>query len=194
VEEPRRIARTAWADGQLLRDEGPDSTCVQLACAAVVLSDSYAEAIPWLDELLSAAQLRGSVTASVLALALRAYTRFREGAVDEAAADARLAMAAEAGHPTSIVTALAVSVLIEAMIEVGQLEEADEALRARGLDRPLPAMIALDILLDRRGRLRIAQERLEEGVDDMLAAGPRMGWRPNPVENWRSYVASALVD
>jgi DNA-binding CsgD family transcriptional regulator len=194
VGEARRMARTAWADGQLLSEEGPDSTYVQFAYTAIVLSDSYAEAIRWLDELLSAAQRRGSVVAYVLALAIRAYTRFREGAVDEAVADARLAMAAEAEHPTSMVTPFSVGFLIEAMIEVGQLQEADEALRTRGLDGPLPSIFALDVLLDRRGRLRIAQGRLEEGVDDMLEAGRRMQWRPNPVENWRSYVASALVE
>jgi DNA-binding CsgD family transcriptional regulator len=193
MDEAVRMARAAWGEGRLLAEEGPDSTYVQFVIGAVSPGDSYAEPLSWLDEVLGEARRRGSVTAHVLALSLRAYTYIRRGDIGEAAADARLAVEAEAAHPNTIFTPFSLMSLIEALIETGDLAEADEALRARGLDGPIPDLYTVNILLDRRGRLRIAQGRLEEGVADILEARRRLDWFTNPIGNMRSHAAIGLL-
>jgi DNA-binding CsgD family transcriptional regulator len=190
--DPVELARAAWGDGLLLAEEGPDSTSMQFAVGALILGDVYDEALKWLCALIEEARRRGSTTTYVLALSIRSYANHRRGDVGEALADARMAMEAEAAYASGVFTPIATTFLLEALIESGELSEAEEALSTHGLDGALPQLYTFDILLARRGRLRLAQGEYERALDDLLEACRRLAWFTNPVDTRRVDAAAAL--
>ena len=187
------LARAAWSDGRLLADEGPDSTDVLGAIMTAVMCDLFEEASEWLAAVLADAQRRGSVTGFLTALMARAYLRYRRGDLNDAVADASAALETEAAQEASLITPGALAFLIETLIETGDLEKAEAALSAHGWDGPIPEAYPLDVLLDRRGRLRLAQGDLEGGLTDLLEARRRLAWIGNPIANLDSQAGLALA-
>ena len=61
--------------------------------------------------------------------------------------------------------------LVGALVERGEVRAADELLDAA------PVPVNLSLLLDSRGRLRAAQGRFAEAVEDFLASGKRLAAR-----------------
>jgi DNA-binding CsgD family transcriptional regulator len=88
------------------------------------------------------------------------------------------------------------SFLIDVLVERGELEEAERLVEAEGPDAEWPQLWQCGLLLGSRGRLRIAQSRIEDGVGDLLEWGRRIApWRPrNPSSApWRSEAAVGLA-
>jgi DNA-binding CsgD family transcriptional regulator/tetratricopeptide (TPR) repeat protein len=186
------LARRALADGALLHDEGPRSPSYCIAAWTLGLCDALGEA----EEALGAAIVNGQQTGSPFGFALascfRSNVRYRQGHLAEAAADANTALDAteHRGHP------LAVAFLADALVEQGQLSEAERALAEAGMLGDLPEIMSFQPPLYSRGELRIAQGRLQEGVYDLLEAGRRaeVAGRATPAfRAWRSAAALALA-
>jgi DNA-binding CsgD family transcriptional regulator len=188
------LARAAWSDGRLLADEGPDSPYMIAAIMGPLGCDSFDEARVWLGEAIADAQARGSLTGFLTALMMRAYLGYRWGDLDGALVDARAVLEVGAVQ-RHLLTPGALAFLIEALIETGELEEAEEALRVRGWDGPLPGIYTFDVLRDRRGRLRLAQGRVNDSLTDLLEARDRFTWIENPAisANLDSHAALALA-
>jgi DNA-binding CsgD family transcriptional regulator len=111
------------------------------------------------------------------ALTLRSELRLRAGDVGGAEADAR-ALDERATQPLARSSALAC--LVEALVERGALEEA----------AALPPAYPTERVLLARGRLRLAQGRVDDAVDDLRECGRRApGLLP-----WRSLLAHALLE
>ena len=91
---------------------------------------------------------------------------------------------------------LVVSRLLRTLVERGQVDEADQLLRQLGLDGPIPdtAIFFGNVLLA-RGQLRLVQQRLEEGLDDLLEIGRReaQGGYHEETWAWVALAAPALV-
>jgi DNA-binding NarL/FixJ family response regulator len=82
------------------------------------------------------------------------------------------------------------------LVERGELADAMRVVERAGLSDDLPATYQSGLVLDSRGRLRVAQGRVREGIADLLAAGERMLalHAPNPAPlAWRSSAALALL-
>ena len=105
-------------------------------------------------------------------LALRADLRLRTGDLPGALADASLALLS--GQPD------AVACLAEVLLERGATDEAAALFEGRP---------ASEYVLLARGRVRLAQGRLDEAIEDLRHAG-----NLSPALPWRSLLACALLE
>jgi DNA-binding CsgD family transcriptional regulator len=85
--------------------------------------------------------------------------------------------------------------LVDALIERGELDQAERAFADGGIVGPLPEFLQLNFVLDCRARLHLARGFAREALDDLLECGRRLeGWKVhNPgMIPWRSSAALAL--
>jgi DNA-binding CsgD family transcriptional regulator len=116
--------------------------------------------------------------------------------VAQAEADARMALDLLTAHGIQLGTAFALGLLIEALLEQGETEAAERALRGTGAGQAILPGLATNDLLEARGLLRLAQGRLREGVDDLVEFGRRdeLWGGANPLASrWRSHACLALA-
>ncbi|HZM27154.1 MAG TPA: LuxR C-terminal-related transcriptional regulator, partial [Gemmatimonadales bacterium] len=86
--------------------------------------------------------------------------------------------------------------LIDALVEQGDLQAAEEALASLNTPGSPPEQIGWATLLEARGRLRLAQARPEEALADQLEAGgrfERLRWSHPGIMVWRWDAARALA-
>jgi DNA-binding CsgD family transcriptional regulator len=121
------------------------------------------------------------------ALVLRAALQLRLGDAHAAADDARAALAAAAGWP--LTEERAAACLGEALVELGEYDEAERLLADGRFDGPAVVLA--------RGRLRLAQGRIDAAIDDLFESGRRalaLGITNPAVVPWRSLLAHALLE
>jgi DNA-binding CsgD family transcriptional regulator len=148
------------------------------------------------DLTLDDARRLGSTVHFVLASAFRASLEYRVGRVADAEADARQALRAGPGEAPPAWAALAAATLVCALCERGELEQADAELEGRWPGPEHGGMLTYADLLWSRGRLRLAQARPGEALEDLLAAGGLLQQlnAPNPAyAAWRSEAALAAL-
>jgi DNA-binding CsgD family transcriptional regulator len=152
--------------------------------------DELAElASGWLDE----ARRRGSLPSFIAMSVLRSIGAYRVGALQDAESDARDALEAARLYGHRFWLPGAVAALLDPLLEHGRLDEAEEALADTRADS---YSFCSAILLPARGRLRVAQGRLREGLDDLLACGERYESAANRSPSlwaWRSQAALAIA-
>lgn len=166
--ETRQLARRAWGGGELLREHGSDNASWTLVAGALTIAGFYDEAAEVADAACTAAAAAGPL-AMATAHYHRGWPELRRGRVTHAIAASRLALESQAfgwaAHPGS-----ASAVLALALIAGDDLEGA-----ATALDRVDPVELEISSeaapVLEARGRLRMAQARFEEALQDCLAAG-----------------------
>ncbi len=187
----RELVRPVLAAGSPHDPEGGQA--YGMALAVLLTLDDLDAAVHGYSAWLEDARRRGMDFSAVRALALRALTMLRRGALAEAEADARIALDAahaltgEGGHPE------AHAFLAEVLLERGRLDEAVATLGAVTDDdeRRYQAMHPLAV----RARLRIAAGDLEGGLADHLEVGRRLdafGIRNPSYSAWRSSAALVL--
>lgn len=186
-------SREALASGGLAGDTRQGSMPVFLACLALGAAGDADGASREIERVLRDAGRRGSVVTYSGALSVRARLRFATGDLRGCEADAQEIVAlgdAGIGRDHSLAW------LVESLVEQGRLDEAETAVRASALGGEVPELVALNPGLHARGRLRLAEGRLEEGLHDITAAGERqerVGAR-NPADlPWRGTAALALM-
>ena len=99
-------------------------------------------------------------------------------------------------HDIHLGRAFALALLIEALIEEGDIEAADVALRTSGLADEIQPGMAVNDLLEARGLLRIAQGKTRQGLDDLIEFGRRdeLWGGGNPLASrWRSRASLAVA-
>ncbi|MCO1576570.1 LuxR family transcriptional regulator [Crossiella sp. SN42] len=142
-------------------------------------------------ELLTAARRLGYSLRAAAALGLRAQVRCRRGALAEAEADARAALAVldELRTGTRSATLFAVATLVEILLERGEAPAAADLLHDRGLADELPAGWRYNYLLLVRGLLRASLGDLSGGLADLEQVGKRFldrGVTDRALLLWRS--------
>ena len=162
---PRVIA--ALDNGYLLGELGPDSpTYLQMSGS-----------LQWMDELQAAerefssavveARRVGAVFGFAMATSQLGSIAFKRGELSRAEVHARTAaevgvqMGWLAGFPIPLIY------LIDVLNERGELAEADRLLITHGLTGSLPESHAFTEFLGARGRLRLSQGQLEQGIEDL---------------------------
>ena len=128
-------------------------------------------------------------------LAQRAWLASRRGDLTAAEADARALLDAPGPSAPRLLRNRANSVLVDVLVERGDLEEAERTLEPLAVDLPGTSQTAV-LLRHARGRLRFAQRRFGEALDDLRAAGEIAsgGLALSPCYlSWRSDAALAAL-
>jgi DNA-binding CsgD family transcriptional regulator len=177
-----------------LRDVPPDSLAAVYTLLALIWSEELAAASEICDAVLSAARGRGSMSMVAHASCLHSMIMRRIGRLDDAAADAALALDFKLATSPPLAVAWAAGLCIEALTRLGRLDEADAVAAAATGREPPAGWIHTATLLQARGGLRVAQGRHAEALDDLLTAGE--AWRALGIDNpaaasWRTAAAAA---
>ncbi|MEA2372348.1 MAG: hypothetical protein QOH12_2742 [Solirubrobacteraceae bacterium] len=191
-----RLAQQGLGSGALIREEGADSPVCYVGIHALVAADEFAEAERHLQCALSDARERGSALGFASASMCRSHSLCARGMVSEAAADARGALALAVEHGYDQMVPWMIGFLVEALIEIGDLDEAEGVLeRIDSTAWPLVAA-GLSPLLVARGRLHAARKDHRAALADFMTAGrerERIA-APNPAMSaWRSHAATSLA-
>ena len=180
------LTERALAGGRLLDDEGPESELFYVAVSALQNADWLERSAYWFGRALDLARERGSAIGFALASAFRAEVAYRMGDLPAAEADARATMSFAPGEVTDV--------LVNILIERGELDEANRVLHRYPIDSNADQLMVQPAIAA-RGRLAIARGNPREGVRDLLSVGAWLARWPiqNPsVIAWRSTVATAL--
>jgi ATP/maltotriose-dependent transcriptional regulator MalT len=203
---PRRTGRSAaWrvndallaatsADGgaitlPTLDGISPDSMGAVYALLVLIWTGEFEVAGRICDTVLADARRRGSMSMVAHASCLHSMLMRRLGRLEEAAADARLALDFKLATSPPLAVAWAAALGVEALTRLGRLDEADAMAGLAAGREPPEGWIHTLTFRQARGALRVAQHRPDEALADLLAAGE--GWQAlgvtNPaVASWRT--------
>lgn len=168
-EEAAALARRALAHGRLLREATADDRALDGPLLALLYTDSHDDMRALLADAIADTRARGSAGGLASMLSYLSRLEYAQGNLARAEGAARTAVEA-AGVSTlnALMLPWAVSNLVVALIERGQLEAADEALARHGLAAgPAPPTITGQVVLGARSALRLAEGRIGEAMSDM---------------------------
>jgi len=193
-EDGIRLVRHGLDGGRLVADESADAVAAVPAAAMLAYHDDLTAVEQHLEQMLDDARARGSIMGYAGGLTYRALAALRRGAVDVAASDAARALELGQEHELRFALPFTVQILVEALLEKGDVEQCSAALSAvvfAPTDGTLPGALQLTA----RGRLNVALGRTEGGLSDLREAGAAL--QALGVENpnliaWRSTLALAL--
>jgi DNA-binding CsgD family transcriptional regulator len=180
-------------EGRLLESESAESIEITWATRALTFIDELDRADRLLDELVADSRKRGSVMGYAAASAWRAAIALRRGLIGQAEADARSAVELVTTHGLYFMAPYAYSFLGEALIELGELEQARVLLEGAELG-PMQGTRPEARFLHTRARARAARGDSQGAIADLRAcqAQESFGFRNPNVLAWRSTLALAL--
>jgi DNA-binding CsgD family transcriptional regulator len=187
----------AFAGGRLLGEQDVDVTGpLYLLLVGLLATDALDMASACLEQVLADARERASIPAQAFGIEFRGWVSLRRGDIASAETDAHTALELLTAHDIHLGRAYALGLLIEALLEEGEIEAAEAALETAGLGAEIPPGMAFNDLLEARGLLRIAQGRTRQGLDDLFEFGRRdeLWGGANPLASrWRSRAALATA-
>jgi ATP/maltotriose-dependent transcriptional regulator MalT len=163
---------------------------------ALVWTDRLDEAEQICTELVRAGEQRGSAYLVAHLSFPRAFVASRRGELRQAEADARFGLEQELARGLSDGRAFHLASLLNALVDQGDLGGAELALARANVPARPAEQVGWALVLEARGRLRLAQDRTEEALADLLEAGRRweaLAWSHPGLMDWRSEAARALV-
>jgi DNA-binding CsgD family transcriptional regulator len=188
------LAERALEGGLSLKD---DPAIVAMAAIALMAADRLDQAGAVWDRALVDARRLGSFYLNGFAWTLRAFVLVRRGALAKAEADAGRALEGLGAETRLLLTIpWMVTSLVDVLIERGELEEASRLLGQHNLAGDLPGGFQTSFLLESMGRLRIAQNRIDEGIAHLRKCGRRLealGVSNPGLIPWRASLAPALA-
>lgn len=192
--ESARMAFTALGDGRLLAELGPDSVIAICPLCALIFAERYPEAEQGLRDLSEEAARRGAPFGLVLAAGYRGHVARRLGDLAQAEAEGRGALDLAREQGFGFFEPALVGFLVDALTDAGRLEDADGELRASGFDGELPGGHTLvSGLVTARGRLRLAQLRLDEAIADLSDSRDRDERGEGLFDFWGAPLVRALA-
>lgn len=159
----------------------------------LLLTEHYEELRPFLDDAIHEARGAGDSSRLAAALGIRGWLRLRLGELTTAQTDTQTALAASELRAPALYRMLNAGVLVMALVDQGELDAAEEALVPLRDEVESTSMSAATLRFG-RGRLRVAESRVDEGLADFLAVG-RLTTAAQAVSpgclSWRSEAALA---
>ncbi len=187
----------ALAGGRLLGEQEVDVTSpFYLLLVGLLATDALDLADACLAQALADARAVASTPAVAFLIEFRGWVSLRRGALPQAEADARNALDQLTARGIELGRAFGLALLIQALVEGGELEAAERELRRGGAGDEIPPGLAINDLLEARGILRLADGRTREGLGDLLEFGRRdelWGGASPLASRWRSRAALALA-
>jgi DNA-binding CsgD family transcriptional regulator len=177
-----------------ITDIPPDSLSAVYALLALIWNDELGTALRICDAVLAAARRRGSMSMVAHASCLRSMIMRRLGRLEEAAADARLALDFKLATSPPVAVAWAAAFCVDALTCLGQLAEAEAVAEVTADREPPDGWIHTLLFRQARGALRVAQHRPVDALADLVAAAE--GWQALGAENpaiasWRTAAVAA---
>ena len=140
------------------------------ATFALLLAEKYAQLRPLLDASIAQARVTGDGGRLAVGLRDRGWLALRRGDLSAAEGDARTALAATELPAPPMYRVMNGSLLIKVLVHQGKLDEAERALAPFDPEAGSGFATAWGLRFA-RGRLRIAQGRVVEGLEDFLGLG-----------------------
>jgi DNA-binding CsgD family transcriptional regulator len=165
------------------------------AVVTLLWAERYDAAQALADAAVAEAQASANGMVLPAVLAQRAWLASRRGDLTAAEADARALLDAPGPSAPRLLRNRANSVLVDVLVERGDLDEAERTLEPLAVDLPGTSQTAV-LLRHARGRLRFAQRRFGEALGDLRAAGEIAsgGLALSPCYlSWRSDAALAAL-
>jgi ATP/maltotriose-dependent transcriptional regulator MalT len=116
----------------------------------------------------------------------------RRGDLPQAESDARTTLELARRHEVLWTKIWSTAFLVQALVQRGELEEADRALAQSRIESTMGSAATLHALLA-RGRLRLAQGRRQEAISDLRSTGESVIVNNPSYVPWRSELALALA-
>jgi len=192
--EGAQLAARALATGRLSIVDDP--AFIALAAIPQMTSGHLDEAKRIWDDAIVEARRLGAVFSLGFAWTMRAAVSARQGVLASAEADARGAFDHLTAEGALMPITFLLPTLIDLAVERGEIDEGTRLVERYGLDGPLPNQFQMNQLLDSIGRLRLAQNRLDDGIELLTELGRRLeAWHVrNPgFIPWRSSLALGLA-
>jgi DNA-binding CsgD family transcriptional regulator len=185
------LASRALAGGRLIAEDTSEALSWYMATYALLTCEAHEEARATIGEAVADSRRRGSAFARAGALGTRAVLALNEGRPRDAEADAREAVA---GAMPPIMVPVNAAYLVLALVDQGELEEAERELAAAGIEQGPGGPTVLRWVPWGRARLREAQGRLAEVRADLapLREDDEAG-RPMRALAWRALLSRAIV-
>jgi DNA-binding CsgD family transcriptional regulator len=194
--EAAAIIEGALAGGRLLAEQELDvPPSIYVLVVGLISIEALDLADTMLDQMLRDARARVSLPAVAFVLAERGVASLVRGAVARAEADARTSLDLLTAHDIPLGAALSLGVLIQALVEGGEVEAAAQALEASSFGDEIPPGMPNILLLESRAVLRLAEGRAGEAFDDLVEFGrqdERWGGANPLASRWRSQASLAL--
>jgi len=190
----RAIAERALGGG-LLPDVSGEYWIFYGLISALIFADQFELADSWLARAVTEAQAHGSVFEFASASAFRASVAYRTGNLVQAEADGRAALEA-AGPSSTLVVNVALLPLLDTLIDRGEFAAGERLAIGDVAESFAHDGMTYQLALVARGRLRIAQGRVQQGLADLLSVGRWCeAWGAlNPgMFAWRSSAALATL-
>jgi DNA-binding CsgD family transcriptional regulator len=170
----------------------PDSLTAVYALLVLIWTGELEAAGRICDTVLADARRRGSMSMVAHASCLHSMIMRRLGRLEEAAADARLALDFKLVTSPPLAVAWAAALCLDPLTCLGRLDEADAVAASAG--EPPEGWIHTLTFRQARGALRVAQHRPAEALEDLHAAAA--GWQAlavtSPaVASWRTAAVAA---
>jgi DNA-binding CsgD family transcriptional regulator len=171
------------------------TTWFSLTSFSLLWTERYDQLRPLLDASIAQARVTGDSSRLAVGLATRGWLAHRRGDLCAAEGDTRTALAATALPAPPMYRVLNCSVLVGTLVDRGELAAAEQALAPLDSEAERGSAIAAELRFA-RGRLRVAQAKVAEGLEDLLAVGALLtraliscpGYLP-----WRSEAALASL-
>ena len=194
-EEILALIERGLDDGRLLESESAEAIELTWATRALTFIDELDRADVLIDAMVADARRRGSIMGYATSSAWRAAVALGRGRVGPAEADARTAVELATTHGLHFIAPHAHSFLGEALIELGELEQAATLLEGAKLGPMLGTRPEVRFL-HTRARARLARGERGPAIEDLRAcqAQESFGFRNPNVVAWRSTLALALPD
>ena len=162
------LAEKSLGGGKLLAEQSAESTIAYLSLYPLMCADRYEVVEAFLKDSFIQARERGSRLGFMLSTGFRSYLMNAKGEVKEAEADGLNAFEFALTSPAIPPPLLAGTLegLLPALIEQGEFDRAEAALRRSGLDAELPDALAYRFVLAGRGYLRLAEGKPELAMKD----------------------------
>ncbi|HEX3267816.1 MAG TPA: AAA family ATPase [Gaiellaceae bacterium] len=160
---------------------------------SLLWAERYAQVRPLLDASIAQARVTGDSGRLAVGLGTRGWLALRRGDLCAAEGDTRTALAATELPAPPMYRVLNGGVLVKTLVDRGELDAAETVLAPLEFETESGSLTA-EVLRLARGRLRVEQGRVAEGLEDLLAVGAHLtqalvtcpGYLP-----WRSEAALA---
>jgi len=194
LSEARALLDRGLRDGLLFSGHGAGGWAHTPALTALVLLDADDRALQVIDELASRALRDGELIGTLTAMGYRGWISVRRGDLATGEAEMRTCMEVSIQNGMSLLVAIGVNFLADAMLERPSLDDFAAMVEQLPLAPDFVATASGGFVLEARGRLRVQRGEHESGLADLRACGQvfaALGFGP-PFSFWRSALALAL--